>query len=87
MFRNGFVAFFVVFVVCSFCGQDFKSLGRHTWRCKEKLKTAEKAENVPNNSSNLHKSTLPITIDESTEVSNCSHVKCCYGKLLTDFVV
>ena len=72
---------FVVFVVCSFCGQDFKSLGRHTWRCKEKLKTAEIAENVPNNSSNLRKSTLPITIDEYTEVSNCSHVKCCCGKL------
>ena len=81
MFRNGFVAFFMLFVVCSFCGKDFKSLGRHTWRCKDKLNTAKKAENVPNNTSNLCKSTLPIPIDETTEVSNCSHVKCCCGKL------
>ena len=72
---------FVVFVVCSFCGKDLKSLGSHTWSCKDKLNTAKKAENFPNNSSNLHKSTLPIPIDEATEVSNCSHTKCCCGKL------
>ena len=24
-----------VFVVCSFCDKDFKSLGRHQWRCKQ----------------------------------------------------
>ena len=72
---------FVVFLVCSFCGQDFKSLGRHAWRCKEKLKTAEKAENVSNNSSNLRKSILPIAVNETTEVSNCSHVKCYCGRL------
>ena len=80
MSRNGFVALLVIFVVCSSYGKDFKSLGHHTWRCKEKLKTAKKAENVSNNSSNLRKSTLPIAIDESTEVSNCSHVKCSCGK-------
>ena len=61
--------------------KDFKSLGRHTWRCKDRVNTAKKAETVPNNSSNLRKSTLPIPIDETIEVSKCSHVKCCCGKL------
>ena len=77
--------FYAVFRVCSFCSQDFESLGRHAWRCKEKVKTAEKAENFPNNSSKVHKSTLPIAIDETIEVSNCSHVKCCCGKLCNGF--
>ena len=27
----------VTLVVSSFCGIDFQSLGRHTWRCKKKL--------------------------------------------------
>ena len=26
-----------VFVVCSYCGNDFVSLGRHSWRCKSRM--------------------------------------------------
>ena len=29
-----FKSLFFVFIVCSFCTKDFKSLGRHAWRCK-----------------------------------------------------
>ena len=76
-----FLREFSTFLVCSFCGQDVKSLRHDAWRCMEKLKKAEKAENVPKDSSNLHKSTLPIAINETTEVSNCSNVKCFCGKL------
>ena len=30
-----------VITVCSFCNLDFKSLGRHQWRCKAKLRQQE----------------------------------------------
>ena len=26
-----------MFVVCSYCGKDFESIGRHRWRCKKRL--------------------------------------------------
>ena len=71
MFRYGFVVLSVLFVVCSMCGQDFNSLGRHAWRCKEKLNTAGNTEHDTNNCSNLPKSTLLIAIHKHTEVSNC----------------
>ena len=70
MFRYEFLAFLVLFVVRSFCDQDFKSLDHRAWRCKEKLNTAENTEHDTNNRSNLPKSTLPIAIDKHTEISN-----------------
>ena len=30
-----------LFIVCSFCGKDFQSLGRHSWRCKKKCSTPD----------------------------------------------
>ena len=42
MFRCSLASCLLVFIVCSFCGKDFKSLGRHVWRCKEKGKLNNK---------------------------------------------
>ena len=44
---NWFIIYLVLHVLlelnkadlCLFCGTDFKYLGRHKWRCKEKLHT------------------------------------------------
>ena len=42
MFCSLLYSFFAIFVICSFCGKEFQSLGRHSWRCKEKLKDSDK---------------------------------------------
>ena len=31
-----------VFIACVYCGKDFQSLGRHSWRCKKKLNNTSK---------------------------------------------
>ena len=41
MIRSSFVALLFTCVICSFCGQDFVTLGRHSWRCKERINHAE----------------------------------------------
>ena len=54
MYGNKWCYFHVIIVVllfvfveksyqtqCDFCKKDFKSLGRHTWRCKTKLSAYE----------------------------------------------
>ena len=49
LFGNEWLRWFVIFVSisplflvvnaveCEYCGRDFKSLGRHVWRCKQKV--------------------------------------------------
>ena len=37
MVRNSLMLLFLVLAICSFCGKDFVSLGRYSWRCKTKL--------------------------------------------------
>ena len=46
MFRCLWVTFFVIFAVCSFREKDSRSLGRHAWRCGEKLKNGETEESA-----------------------------------------
>ena len=72
---------FVLFMVCLSCGRKFKSLGGHTWRSKERLKTAKNTDSAPKIRSTLNKSTLSVAIKDNRQVCNCSHVKCCCGKL------
>ena len=31
-------------VVCSFCDKDFVTLGRHSWRCKQRINQAERQD-------------------------------------------
>ena len=42
MVRLYFYNNFLVLLVCSLCGKEFKSLGRHVWHCKERLKEIKK---------------------------------------------
>ena len=38
MIRSSLLAMLAICAVCSFCGKEFVTLGRHTWRCKERLR-------------------------------------------------
>ena len=80
MFRYGSTTILMVFGICSFCGRDFKSLGRHAWRCKEKLRSDSESNPALNN---CESTSTPIatTLERSKDISNCSEVKCCCGKL------
>ena len=53
MFCYGIALLLALFVVCLFFGGEFNPLGRHAWRCKEKLKTLENGEKVVNHNGDL----------------------------------
>ena len=73
---KGILFFWLIFcITCHFCNKDFKSLGRHAWRCKERNNQNESVAN--SNHSN-------VTL-EQTDLQNCSPVnsrkiKCICGK-------
>ena len=70
MFRFRLFWIFSVFIVCSFCGKDFKSLGRHSSRCKKRR----------SNSSATGEQPIPILQNESNQVCKRIVVKCSCGK-------
>ena len=37
MISASLLALFSTLISCGFCGKEFISLGRHTWRCKDKI--------------------------------------------------
>ena len=37
MIRASLLALFSTLMICGFCGKEFVSLGRHSWRCKSKV--------------------------------------------------
>ena len=81
MFRVSLISLFCVFIVCSFCGKDFKSLGRHAWRCKEKAKSRNKEGNNANTTGDsVYEAFLPV-IDSELPSSTCVSVKCSCGKI------
>ena len=41
MFQSRYIWMLAILIVCTYCGKDFQSLGRHSWRCKEKINTSE----------------------------------------------
>ena len=79
MFSYGFTSFLAIFVICSFCGGEFKSLGQHSWRCKEKLNSDDNSKAVLHSHRICANSSLNANCNSSTHVSNCSEVRCCCG--------
>ena len=67
MFQFRMVWTFALFIVCAFCGKDFQSSGRHTWRCKKKCC-------APGDVS------IQTLQADSDQVCNQIVVKCSYGK-------
>ena len=81
MFCVSLISLFFVFIVCSFCGKDFKSLGRHAWRCKEKAKSRDKERNnATTTGDSVYETSLPM-IDSDLRSSTCVSVKCSCGKM------
>jgi tRNA(Ile2) C34 agmatinyltransferase TiaS len=37
MIRASLIALFSTLMLCGFCEKEFVSLGRHTWRCKDRI--------------------------------------------------
>ena len=60
-------------VVCSFCNNDFVSLGRHAWHCEHRITQAERPSAGVDEDANES-----VTTDASSRV--CL-VKCCCGRL------
>ena len=81
MFRYGILPLLAFFVIFSFCGGEFKSIGRHAWRCKEKLKVLENKETVVNRNIESCIPSVLLALENSDYISNCKDVKCCCGKL------
>ena len=79
MFRSPFVALAVIFVVCAFCGKDFISLGRHSWRCKSKLNSENDFTRVNTSPLNLFSpDSMPVITNGNKEVK-CTCGKHCKG--------
>ena len=74
MIRASLLALFSTLILCGFCGKEFISLGRHTWRCKNKIEFNEttKQNDVP---------TVAIRSQECLPASSYKVVKCCCGKV------
>ena len=68
------LAIFHLFVICSFYGRDFVTLGRHSWRCKCRVVEGQEPRNAFNQSINvLQEDEAPIKINMG--------IKCCCGKV------
>ena len=70
MFRFCLFWIFAVFIVCSFCGKDFKSLGHHSWRFKKRRSNSSATDEQP----------IPTLQDESNQVCIRIVVKFSCGK-------
>ena len=67
-------------VICSFCGKDFVSLGRHQWRCKDKIDDPNVFANS-NNPTSEGINVEPVISSPTTSVAKKSGIKCCCGKV------
>ena len=68
-------------VVCNYCGKDFISPGRHSWRCKSKIPNQQdrnhgNGENVEN----CNNVEFPDVKVNDVSISNTGNVSCTCGK-------
>ena len=79
MVKAVWISILILFAVCSYCGLDFQSLGRHTWRCKKK--TNERDETHRGNSRGPQSDHNHFETNLSNaSVNNTYIIKCCCGK-------
>ena len=83
MFGVKLLFIFSVFIVCDFCGKDFISIGRHSWRCKSRGKTASNEQD--NDTPQAPPETLaenPVVPSEQTApVTKTTDVHCRFGRV------
>ena len=66
----------LVCVVCSFCGKDFVTLGRHSWRCRQRVHQGEQDHSAQNMANQA-----PVMNSPNIVISRRSVIKCCCGKI------
>ena len=76
MIRSSFILMLLICVVCSFCGKDFVTLGRHSWRCKQRVHDAEQDHFAENAGKQTPAINSPTVVISSRHV-----IKCCCGKV------
>ena len=74
MIRASLLALFFTLMICGFCGKEFVSLGRHSWRCKSKVEYNQKT------TANVSP-VMEIPAQECLPVKSCKAIKCCCGKV------
>ena len=75
MLRRSVLFLFAVMVICSFCGDDFKSLGRHSWRCKKKMNFAN-GDNFNGNQQSQQQSHSQVLLDSGNTSTSLSPSNC-----------
>ncbi|CAB3986127.1 Hypothetical predicted protein [Paramuricea clavata] len=76
MIRSSFILMLLTCVVCSFCEKDFVTLGRHSWRCKQRVNYAEQDHSAENTARQT-----PVMNSPNVVVSSRTVIKCCCGKV------
>jgi glutaredoxin len=76
MIRSSFILMLLTSVVCSFCEKDFVTLGRHSWRCKQRVNYAEQDHSAENTARQT-----PVMNSPNVVVSSRTVIKCCCGKV------
>ena len=76
MIRSTLISLLLICVICSFCGKNFESLGRHEWRCKRKI---HHVENIENETTLLGR--MPVITSPGVGTPKRSGIKCCCGKV------
>ena len=66
-----------IFVICSFCKENFEDLNRHSWKCKENLKHQRNKGNHGNDSFSNNFDT--VNLDHNKTLNNDCH-KCNCGE-------
>ena len=79
MIRSNFILMLLVCVVCSFCGKDFVTLGRHSWRCKQRVHHAEQDHSADNTGNQMPVMNSPNVVISSRNVKKCCCCKMCKG--------
>ena len=74
MIRASLLALFATLIICGFCGKEFMSLGRHSWRCKNKV--GNEQDSTINTTRDM-----VISTQQCLPVKSCKAVKCCCGKV------
>ena len=75
MIRLTFTMMLLTCVICSFCGQNFVTLGRHSWCCKQRVNRAE------HDKSGATFRTVPVMQSSNAPMTSRTVVKCCCDKI------
>ena len=81
MIRSSVVCLLLSCIICSFCGNDFVSLGRHQWRCKGKSYKIPRSETATPTAGPTGIPMEPVINSPASALSKKVGVKCCCGKI------